>query len=101
MTASMRPSTSACSLHSTGFALQRLVVNTAAAACNGPSLTTSATSGDPDVLSPAVAAPARKPLAAVTLTAPPPRSSDQRSPGIRGRCWRTAELDPPPPYRGC
>ena len=44
----------------------RLVVNTAAPTCSGPSLTTSARSGRPDGLEPGGDAGARKPAAAVT-----------------------------------
>ena len=47
----------------------RLVVNTAAATWSGPSLTTSATSGRPEALRPAVTPAATNPAAAVTLMA--------------------------------
>ena len=52
----------------TGAALTRLVVNTPAASYRGPSLTTRATSGSPDDLSPAATPAARKPAGAVTVT---------------------------------
>ena len=50
----------------TGAASTRLLVKTAAACRSGPSLTTSATSGRPDALSPAVTPAARNPRGEVT-----------------------------------
>ncbi len=70
-TASTRPSDTTCRDQTTGAAWTRLVVKTAAAACSGPSLTTSATSGRPLGLRPAVTPAARNPWGAVTLTALP------------------------------
>src|SRR6185369_3213336 len=70
-TARSRPSATAWRVHWTGAACTRLVVNTAAAASDGPSLTTSATSGRPDGFRPAATPAARKPFGAVTLTCVP------------------------------
>src|SRR5215470_19298575 len=61
-----------CCVHSTGAAFTRLAVNTAAAARDGPSLTTTATSRAPDGLSPAATPAARNPRGAVTLIYLPP-----------------------------
>src|SRR4051794_33153858 len=68
-TACRRPSATARWDQSTGAALTRFVVNTAAATWSGPVLTTSARSGRPLGFRPAVTPPARKPTAPVTLTA--------------------------------
>src|SRR5215472_530014 len=54
-------------LHRTGAALTRLAVKTPAAAADGPSLITTATSGLPEVLIPAATPAARNPSGAVTL----------------------------------
>ena len=70
-TARTTPTVSTCWLQSTGAALTRLRVKTPAAAASGPSLTTRATSFAPVDLSPAATPAARKPWAAVTLTALP------------------------------
>src|SRR5215467_6943488 len=56
-----------CWVQSTGAALTRFAVNTPAAAADGPSLTTTATSGCPDSLIPAAIPAARNPAGAVTL----------------------------------
>ena len=53
------------------------MVKTPAATCSGPSLTTSGDIGPATVLQPAVTPAARKPAAAVTLTAPPRTRSVQ------------------------
>src|SRR5215472_4300938 len=83
-----------CWVQSTGAALTRLAVNTPAAAADGPSLTTTATSGSPDSLIPAATPAARKPAGAVTLTVfprsplgprPPPHA---RSLAPAARSWR-------------
>src|SRR5215471_9060423 len=66
-TARTRPLASTPWLQRTGAALTRFEVNTPAAAADGPSLITTATSGFPDVLIPAATPAARKPTAAVTL----------------------------------
>ena len=68
-TAARAPSLSTCCDHSTGAALTRFRVNTPAADRSGPSLTTSATSADPEALSPAATPAARNPMGSVTLTA--------------------------------
>ncbi len=81
-TASTRPPATTCCDHSTGAALTRLPVKTPAAACSGPSLTTSARSGCPLSLSPAVTPAARKPFGAVTLTGP---RRSPLSPAVSGR----------------
>ena len=67
-TARSRPSATACCDHRTGAALNRLPVNTPAAASSGPSFTTRARSGRPDALMPAVTPAARKPFGLVTVT---------------------------------
>ena len=72
-TASARPSETTCRDQVTGAASTRLDVKTAATWWSGPSLTTSATSLDPDALRPAVAPAARNPCAAVTLMSPADR----------------------------
>src|SRR5215813_3123283 len=71
-TARTRPPRTTCCVHSTGAAFTRLAVNTAAAARDGPSLTTTATSRAPDGLSPAATPAARNPSGAVTLIYLPP-----------------------------
>ena len=58
-----------CSVQRTGAAFTRFDVKTAAAACDGPSLSTTATSGSPDIFSPAVTPAARKPRGSVMLMA--------------------------------
>ena len=68
-TARARPSAMTCWDQSTGAALTRFAVKTAAATSDGPSLTTSATSRPPLSLRPAATPLARNPFAAVTLTA--------------------------------
>src|SRR5690606_16089806 len=65
------PSLIACWDQRMGFALARFMVKTAAAARDGPSFTTRATSSPPDALRPAATPAAVKPCAAVTLKAPP------------------------------
>src|SRR5215475_4815312 len=71
-TARTRPPRTTCCVHSTGAAFTRLAVNAAAAAWDGPSLTTTATSRAPDGLSPAATPAARNPSGAVTLIYLPP-----------------------------
>ena len=66
-TARTWPARVTCSVQRTGAALTRLEVKTAAAACDGPSLSTTATSGSPEAFSPAVTPAARKPRGAVML----------------------------------
>ena len=66
-TARSDPASSTCWDHITGAALNRLLVNTPAATCSGPSFTTNATSFEPEALSPAATPAARKPRAALTL----------------------------------
>jgi hypothetical protein len=68
-TARTRPPAATCWVQSTGAALTRLLVNTAAAAREGPSLITTATSRSPEVFRPAATPAARKPSGAVTLMA--------------------------------
>ena len=68
MTASTRPSLTTWRDQCTGAAATRLEVNTAAAALEGPSLTTRARSGLPEAFRPAVTPAARNPLGAVTVT---------------------------------
>ena len=68
ITASTRPSLTTSRDQCTGAAATRLDVKTAAAALDGPSLTTRATSGLPEALSPAVTPAARNPCGAVILT---------------------------------
>ena len=68
ITASTRPSLTTSRDQCTGAAATRLDVKTAAAALDGPSLTTRATSGLPEALSPAVTPAARNPCGAVMLT---------------------------------
>ncbi len=65
-TASARPSSTTVRDHVTGAASTRLPVKTAATWWSGPSLTTSATSGRPEALRPAVTPAARNPRGAVT-----------------------------------
>src|SRR3954454_13055037 len=86
-TACRRPSATACCDQSTGAALTRFVVNTAAATWSGPVLTTSARSGRPLGFRPAVTPPARKPAAPVTLTG---RSwcTSARGRGSRGHSYQ-------------
>ena len=66
-TARTRPPLTTWRVHSTGAAWTRLEVNTAAAARDGPSFRTTATSGWPDSFSPAATPAARNPSGAVTL----------------------------------
>ena len=66
-TASTRPSVTTCLDHVTGAASTRLLVKTAAAAWSGPSLTTSARSGRPLALRPAVTPAARNPRGRLTV----------------------------------
>ena len=68
-TARTRPPLSTCCVHSTGAAFTRLAVNTPAAAREGPSLMTTATSRAPEGFSPAATPAARNPSGAVTLMA--------------------------------
>src|SRR6185503_16808903 len=68
-TARTRPPRTTCWVHSTGAALTRFAVNTPAAARDGPSLSTTATSRSPVDLRPAATPAARKPSGAVTLMA--------------------------------
>ena len=65
-TASTRPSATTVRDQVTGAASTRLLVKTAAAWWSGPSLTTSATSGRPEALRPAVTPAARNPRGVVT-----------------------------------
>ena len=65
-TASTRPSATTVRDHVTGAASTRLLVKTAAAWWSGPSLTTSARSGRPEVFRPAVTPAARNPRGVVT-----------------------------------
>src|SRR5215467_4192772 len=71
-TARTLPPRTTCWVHSTGAAFTRLAVNTPAAARDGPSLITTATSRPPDALIPAAAPAARNPSGAVTLNSLPP-----------------------------
>ncbi len=71
-TARTRPPFSTCCVQRTGAAFTRLAVNTPAAAREGPSLITTATSRAPDGFSPAATPAARNPAGAVTLIALPP-----------------------------
>src|SRR5260370_15209412 len=64
-----------CRAHAPGAALPRLAVNPPAARSAGPWLPTTATSGCPDSLIPAVTPAARNPVGAVTLTLLPPLAS--------------------------
>ena len=66
-TARTRPPLTTWRVQVTGAAWTRLRVNTAAAARDGPSFRTTATSGWPDSFSPAATPAARKPSGAVTL----------------------------------
>ena len=68
-TARTWPPRATCSVQRTGAAFTLFDVKTAAAACDGPSLSTTATSGSPDTFSPAVTPAARKPRGTVTLMA--------------------------------
>src|SRR6185437_8179875 len=70
-TARTRPPLTTWRDHLTGAACTRLLVKTAAAARDGPSLMTTATSRSPDAFSPATTPAARKPSGAVTLIRPP------------------------------
>src|ERR1700730_860886 len=70
-TARTRPPLTTCSGHSTGAACPGLAVITPAAAREGPSFSTTATSRSPDGFRPAATPAARKPSGAVTLTAWP------------------------------
>ena len=96
ITARRLPSCRIERVHRTGAACTRLPVNTPAAACSGPSLTTRARSGRPDGLSPAVTPAARNPSGAVTpalawsvagdsetLTVPSPRLVGRGSRRVR------------------
>ncbi len=96
-TASTRPSRTTCCDQTTGAALTRLPVNTAAAACSGPSLTTSATSSSPLDFSPAATPAARNPWAAVTLMARRRSRAGRRSRPGRGPGWRSAAPGRPRP----
>src|SRR5215472_15567708 len=78
-TAPTRPPASTRWLYRTGAALTRFDVNTPAAAPEGPSLMTTATSGLPDALIPAATPAARKPTAAVTLKGTLRSKSDPQS----------------------
>src|SRR5690606_39192815 len=77
-TARTRPPLATCSDQSTGAALTRLRVKTAAAARDGPSLMTTATSRAPSALMPAATPAARKPRGAVTLTVGPFKRGERR-----------------------
>ena len=68
ITASTRPSETTWRDQCTGAAATRLLVKTAAAALDGPSLTTRARSGFPEAFSPAVTPAARNPWGAVMVT---------------------------------
>src|SRR5690606_22277863 len=103
-TASRRPSAIAWRLQMTGAATTRLDVNTPAAVNWGPSLTTSATSGLPEALRPAVTPAATNPWGCVTLTMPPlparrsrphsfPRRSRRHPRGGESRCLRQPERE--------
>lgn len=65
-TAETTPSLTTCRDHTTGCPTTRLVVNTPAPTCAGPSFTTRARSGRPEGLSPATTPDARNPAGAVT-----------------------------------
>src|SRR3954468_15185976 len=91
-TARARSPASTCRLHSTGAAGKRLVVKTAAAASSGPSLTTTATSGAPEDLSPAATPAAEKPFGAVVLTMPSVRSRAALRSSLVPRCGASAAL---------
>src|SRR5450432_1446858 len=66
-TARTLPPTATCWLHRTGAAFTRFEVKTPAAATDGPSLRTTATSALPEFFRPAATPAARKPRGAVTL----------------------------------
>ena len=68
-TARRRPPRTACRVQRTGAACTLFAVKTAAAAYDGPSLSTTATSGSPELFSPAVTPAARKPAGTVMLMA--------------------------------
>src|SRR5699024_7913359 len=78
-TARALPPRATSRLHCTGAPTTRLVVNTQAATCCGPSLTTRARSGLPEGFSPAVIPAARKPCGEVTVTARLLRGADPGS----------------------
>ena len=82
-TARTRPPLITWRVHSTGAAWTRLEVNTAAAARDGPSFRTTATSGWPDSFSPAATPAARNPDGAVTLMGSLRMRSGRRSPAGR------------------
>ena len=82
-TARTRPPLTTWRVHSTGAAWTRLEVNTAAAARDGPSFRTTATSGWPDSFSPAATPAARNPDGAVTLMGTLRMRSGRRSPAGR------------------
>src|SRR6202012_1425084 len=94
-TALTRPPLTTWRDHLTGAACTRLVVKTAAAAREGPSLITTATSRSPEAFSPATTPAAREPKGAVTLIrAPRWRSSSAFADAqcllirSRARSWR-------------
>ena len=78
-----RPPVTTWRVQVTGAACTRLEVNTAAAAREGPSFRTTATSGWPDCFSPAATPAARKPSGAVTLMELLRGGSGRRSPAGR------------------
>ena len=101
MTASTRPSLMTSRDQCTGAAATRLEVNTAAAAFPGPSLTTRARSGLPEVLRPAVTPAARNPWGTVMLMVRLPADRGRRFPPGRGQCSWTARLRRRSPWSGC
>src|ERR1035438_4078841 len=92
-TARTRPPRTTCSVQSTGAALTRVVVNTAAAAREGPSFTTTARTGETESLRPAATPAARKPIGAVTLISWPP-SRALRLVVPEARKWAVRETGP-------
>ena len=82
-TARTRPPLTTWRVQVTGAACTRLEVKTAAAARDGPSFRTTATSGWPDCFSPAATPAARKPRGAVTLKGTLRVRSGQPSPAGR------------------
>ena len=92
-TARTRPPRSTCCVHSTGAAFTRLAVNTAAAAREGPSLMTTATSRAPDGFSPAATPAARNPSGAVTLMYFPPSGAVSRRDPLRGQARRLRQAE--------
>ena len=82
-TARTRPPLTTWRVQVTGAAWIRLEVNTAAAARDGPSFSTTATSGWPESFRPAATPAARNPSGAVTLMGQLRGRSGRRSPAGR------------------